>query len=129
MGRVGFRGRTRRYAFLLVRARSGAGGDGATLRRRPACVIFWQIFSAIASSRSRSVRLCAKNARSVTSGQEATGLYRGLVAARPEAFTPKLAGSLNTLAKRLWEFGRHQEALVASQKATDLYRMLAQIHP
>src|SRR5262245_60967163 len=28
MGRVGFRGRTRRYAFLLRRARSGAGVDG-----------------------------------------------------------------------------------------------------
>src|ERR1700732_4920435 len=46
MGRVGFRGRTRRYAFLLVGARSGAGVDGATPRRRPACAIFggfpWQ---------------------------------------------------------------------------------------
>ena len=40
MGRVGFRGRTRRYTFLLVRACSGAGVDGATPRRRPACVIF-----------------------------------------------------------------------------------------
>ena len=30
MERVGFRGRTRRYAFLLFRARSGAGVDGAT---------------------------------------------------------------------------------------------------
>jgi hypothetical protein len=36
MGRVGFRGRTRRYAFLQVRARSGAV---STPRRRPACVI------------------------------------------------------------------------------------------
>jgi hypothetical protein len=40
MGRVGFRGKTRRYAFLLVRARAGAGVDGATPRRRPVCVIF-----------------------------------------------------------------------------------------
>src|SRR4029077_9448792 len=39
MGRVGFRGRTRRYAFPLVGARSGAGVDGATPRRRPACAI------------------------------------------------------------------------------------------
>jgi hypothetical protein len=39
MGRVGFRGRTRRYAFLLVGARSGAGVDGATPRRRPASAI------------------------------------------------------------------------------------------
>ena len=38
-----FRGRTRRYAFPLVRAPSGAGADGATPRRQPACVIFWRI--------------------------------------------------------------------------------------
>jgi hypothetical protein len=30
---------------------------------------FWRISSAISPSRSRSVRLCAKNARSVTSGR------------------------------------------------------------
>src|SRR5208337_2351571 len=40
MGQVGFLGRTRRYPFLLVRGRSGAGVDGATPRRRPAWVIF-----------------------------------------------------------------------------------------
>src|SRR6516225_160059 len=40
MGRVGSRARTRRYAFLLVRWRSGSGVDGATRPRRPACVIF-----------------------------------------------------------------------------------------
>jgi hypothetical protein len=39
MGRVGFSARTRRYVVLLVRPRSGAGVDGATPRRRPACVI------------------------------------------------------------------------------------------
>jgi hypothetical protein len=31
---------------------------------------FWRISWAVASSRSRSVRLCYKNARSVTSGQD-----------------------------------------------------------
>src|SRR5437773_8324687 len=40
MGRVGFRGRTRRYGFLLVRARSGAGVGGATPCRQTGCVIF-----------------------------------------------------------------------------------------
>ena len=70
MGRVGFRGRTRRYAFLLIRARSGVGVAGAIPHRRPAGVIFWRISSATAPSCSRSVRLCYKNARSVTSGRE-----------------------------------------------------------
>jgi hypothetical protein len=68
MGRVGFRGITRPYAFLLVRPRSGASPrcdtTPATRMRH-----FRRISSAIASSRSRSVRLCYKNARSVTSGQ------------------------------------------------------------
>jgi len=40
MGRVGVRARTRRYALLLVRPRSGAGVDGATNAWRPACAIF-----------------------------------------------------------------------------------------
>jgi hypothetical protein len=69
MGRIGFRARTRRYAFLLVRARSWRG-----CRRRDTTPVtgmrhFWRIPSAIAPSRSRSIRVCAKNARSVTSGQ------------------------------------------------------------
>jgi ABC-type multidrug transport system fused ATPase/permease subunit len=72
MGRVGFRGETRRYAFLLVGARSGAGVDAATLRWRPVCVIFGGFPRQIGPSCSRSVRLCAKNARSVTSGQAGT---------------------------------------------------------
>jgi hypothetical protein len=76
MGRAGFRGRTRRYAFLLVGARSGAGVDGATPRRRP-MRDFWRISLAIPPSRSRSVRLCYKNARSVTSGQLAKAAVCG----------------------------------------------------
>ena len=52
-------------------------------------------------------------------------LYRGLARARPEAFTPNLALSLNTLANVLSELGRRQEALTAAQEAADLYRALA----
>jgi hypothetical protein len=69
-----------RYAFLQVQAHSGAGVDGATPRRRPACVILTDSL-AIATSCSRSVRLCYKNARSVTSGRstsEANPPHSGL---------------------------------------------------
>jgi hypothetical protein len=66
MGWAGFRGRRRRYAFLnlstrwrVSTVRYYADGD---MRH------FWRISSPIALSRSRSVRLCYKSVRSVTSG-------------------------------------------------------------
>jgi hypothetical protein len=45
MGPVGFRGETNGYNFLLVRARSRVGLDGATPRRRLACVILADFLS------------------------------------------------------------------------------------
>lgn len=61
--------RTRFHAFLLVRARSSAGVDGSDTTTATGMHPFWWISSAIAASRSRSVRLCYRNARSVTSSQ------------------------------------------------------------
>jgi hypothetical protein len=43
MGRVGFRVRKRRYAFLLVGARSGAGVDGANTTPKTSMRHFWRI--------------------------------------------------------------------------------------
>jgi hypothetical protein len=40
---------------------------------------------------------------------DAVGLYRDLARARPEAFTPYLAGSLNNLAAMLSELGQREE--------------------
>jgi tetratricopeptide (TPR) repeat protein len=57
----------------------------------------------------------------LAAGQEAVKLRRALAAARPEAFTPNLAMSLNNLANRLSELGRREEALAAGQEAADLY--------
>ena len=57
--------------------------------------------------------------------EEATGLYRELAAARPDAFVPDLAMSLNNLSIRLGDLGRREDALAASQEATGLYRKLA----
>jgi len=47
----------------------------------------------------------------LTAAQEAGDLYRALARARPEAFTPDLAMSLNNLAVMLSELGRREEAL------------------
>jgi hypothetical protein len=51
-------------------------------------------------------------------------LYRELARARPEAFTPDLAGSLNTLATSLSELGRREEALAISEERK---RLLANV--
>ena len=46
-------------------------------------------------------------------------IRRDLARARPEAFTPNLAGSLNNLANRLSDLGRREEALAAAQEAVE----------
>jgi len=57
--------------------------------------------------------------------QEAADTYRELAAARPDAFRPDLAGSLNNLAVQLANLGRRQEALAAIQEAIAIRRELA----
>jgi hypothetical protein len=47
-------------------------------------------------------------------------LFRALAAARPETFAPSLVASLNSLANRLSELGRREEALAATQEAAKL---------
>ena len=52
--------------------------------------------------------------------EEAVGHYRALAEARPDAFIPDLAGSLNNLASRLSALGRREEALTAAEEAVGL---------
>ncbi len=61
--------------------------------------------------------------------QEAVDTYRQLAAARPDAFLPDLARSLNNLGAMLSALGRREDALAASQEAVDLYRQLAAARP
>ena len=61
--------------------------------------------------------------------EEAVGLYRELARARPDAFTPYLAGSLNNLANRLSDLGRREAALQAAEEAVALRRELARARP
>ncbi len=59
----------------------------------------------------------------------AVKIRRVLAAARPEAFTPDLAGSLNDLANKLSKLGRREGALKTAEEAAGLYRALAAAHP
>jgi hypothetical protein len=63
-----------------------------------------------------------RNDDSLERAEEATGLYRELARARPEAFTPDLARSLNTLSNILLTIGRREDAIA---RAEDAVRALA----
>jgi tetratricopeptide (TPR) repeat protein len=67
--------------------------------------------------------------QALNAAQEAANLYRQLAAARPEAFTPDLAASLNNLANMMSELGQREQALDAAQQAASLYRQLAAARP
>ncbi|MCA2220018.1 tetratricopeptide repeat protein [Nonomuraea aurantiaca] len=47
--------------------------------------------------------------------------YRGLMAARPDAYASELANSLNTLSNRYRALSRHREAVDTATEATQLY--------
>ena len=61
--------------------------------------------------------------------REAVVLRRELARARPEAFTPNLATSLNNLATMLSELGHREEALTVAREAADHYREMARARP
>jgi tetratricopeptide (TPR) repeat protein len=61
--------------------------------------------------------------------QGAVDIYRRLAKARPDAFLPYLALSLNNLGNLLSGPGRQGEALAAAQEAVDIRRRLAKARP
>ena len=60
---------------------------------------------------------------------EAVTIRRDLARARPEAFLPDLATSLDNQSNQLAGLGRREEALAAIQEAAALYRDLARARP
>ena len=60
---------------------------------------------------------------------EAAAAYRTLAEARPDAFLPDLAGSLNNQSNRLASLGQREEALEAITEAAAAYRTLAETRP
>ena len=65
----------------------------------------------------------------LTAIDEAVAIRRQLAAARPDAFLPDLAMSLNNQSGRLSELGRREDALTASDEAVGVYRQLAAARP
>ena len=61
--------------------------------------------------------------------EEAVGIYRSLAGARPDAFEPDLAMSLNNLSGCHAALGRREEALSAIEEAVRIRRRLAEARP
>jgi tetratricopeptide (TPR) repeat protein len=61
--------------------------------------------------------------------EEAVTAYRQLAAARPDAFLPDLAMSLNNQSSCLSDLGRHEEALDAIEEAVTIRRQLTAARP
>ena len=65
----------------------------------------------------------------LTAIEEATGIYRDLARARPDAFQPDLARSLTNQSGVLAGLGRREDALTAGQEAVTIHRELAARRP
>ena len=61
--------------------------------------------------------------------EQAADIYRQLAEARPDAFLPDLAKSLNNQSNCLADLGRREEALAAIEQARGIYRQLAEARP
>ena len=83
------------------------------------------------SRRSQSGRLADLGRRedALAAIEEAVTAYRQLAYARPDAFLPDLAMSLNNQSLRLADLGRREQALVAIKEAVTIRRQLARARP
>jgi tetratricopeptide (TPR) repeat protein len=64
-----------------------------------------------------------------TMAEQVVGHIRALAKADPATYTPYLAQTINNLATRYRDAGRHDDAGALSEEATRLYRALAQADP
>jgi Tetratricopeptide repeat len=78
-----------------------------------------------------SVRLAGAGRReeALAAIEEATGIYRQLNEAQPDAYQPQLAISLNNQSLRLSGLSLRKEALAALEEATEIYRQLTKVNP
>ena len=83
----------------------------------------------LAQQPGRPARALSAGASGAAAAEEAVTIHRELAAARPDAFRPDLAMSLNNLANMLSDLGRREDALAAVEEAVALYRELAAARP
>ena len=104
----------------------------------PAAIVFQRLADGSADDTERAGRLVDLSNRLADLGrreealaaiEQAAGIYRQLAQARPDAFLPDLAMSLNNQSNRLAGLGRREEALAAVEEAVSIYRQLAQARP
>jgi len=104
----------------------------------PAALVFQQLADDSTDDSERAERLLdlsnrlgdlGRREEALAAIEQATGIYRQLAEARPDAFLPDLAMSLNNQSGRLADLGRREEALAAIEQATGIYRQLAEARP
>ena len=79
---------------------------------------------------SKMVWMLGRREESLAQAQKVLHIYEELVQARPDAFLPDLAMSLNNLATALNGFlSRREEALTKAQEAVRIYEQLSKTSP
>jgi len=81
------------------------------------------------TSLSNSLGDIGEREKALAAIEETVALYRELAAARPDAFRPELATSVNTWSVSLSELGQREESLAAAEETVALYRELAAARP
>jgi len=99
------------------------------LRRVPAQLRPDEVQAHLALAFSNAIGFLGRREEALAAAQEAASLCRGLAKARPDAFLPNLAMSLNNASDHLGELGLEEEGLAAVREAVEVYRKLAQARP
>ena len=113
--------------------------DTSVALARPAALAFQRLADASAdNSQKRGEHLIhlsnwlsrlGRREQALAAIEEAVAAYRQLAGARPDAFLPALAASLNNQSLHLAELGRREQALAAIEEAVAAYRQLAGARP
>ena len=111
-----------------ARRRRGGGGVQARVGARASRCLHTRSGRVAQQPRQQPLG-CGPAGGSLAAAEEAVALRRELACARPDAFTPDLATSLNNLANRLSDVGRREDALAAAEEAVALRRELARARP
>ena len=113
--------------------------DASVALARPAALVFQRLADASAGdSEKHAVHLInlsnwlsrlGRREQALAAIEEAVTAYRQLADARPDAFLPDLAMSLNNQSVLLADLGRREQALAAIEEAVTAYRQLADARP
>ncbi len=109
---------------LVLLARASAEHAGARALLESSLARFADVLGAVTAPREVTISIA-----DATAIEEAVTTYRALAEARPDAFLPAFAMTLNTQSLRLADLERPKEALTAIEEAVTTYRALAAASP